>query len=49
MAVVQTYLFPGFILDKTFKRPPRLSVSQLALKAKIMGLLTPRLMMVAAK
>jgi hypothetical protein len=49
MAIVQTYLFPGFILDKTFKRPPRLSLSQMALKGKIMGLLTPRLMLVAAK
>ncbi len=43
MAIVQTYLFPGLILNKTFKRPPKLTSSQLATKAKIMGLLTPML------
>lgn len=43
MAIVQTYLFPGFILKNTFKRPPVLSAKQLAIKAKIMGLLTPKL------
>ena len=41
MAIVQTYLFPGPILKKTFKRPPKLSLRQLANKALIMGLLTP--------
>lgn len=49
MAIVQTYLFPGLILEKTFKRPPRLSPMQLATKAKIMGLLTPALAMAAFK
>ncbi len=44
MAIVQTYLFPGIILKNTFKRPPRLSAGQLAIKAKIMGLLTPKLL-----
>lgn len=49
MAIVQTYLFPGLILDNTFKRPPKLSPFQLALKAKIMGLLTPKLIGAALK
>ncbi|MBN1947910.1 MAG: hypothetical protein JW797_19745 [Bradymonadales bacterium] len=43
MAIVQTYLFPGLILNKTFKRPPRLNVRQLGTKALVMGMLTPRL------
>ncbi len=43
MSIVQTYLFPGLILDKTFKRPPKLTPMQLATKAKIMALLTPGL------
>jgi len=43
MAIVQTYLFPGFILRNTFKRPPKLNGQQIATKAKIMGLLTPKL------
>lgn len=47
MAIVQTYLFPGLILKKTFKRPPKLSSEQLANKAKIMGLLTPMLVLAA--
>ncbi len=41
MAIVQTYLFPGIILNKTFKRPPKLKAAQLAVKAKIYALLTP--------
>lgn len=49
MAIVQTYLFPGIILKNTFKRPPKLNGEQLAIKAKIMGLLTPKLMMAAIK
>lgn len=43
MALVQTYLFPGLILKRTFKRPPKLSASELATKAAIYALLTPRL------
>ena len=43
MSIVQTYLFPGLILNKTFKRPPKLTLPQLATKAKIMALLTPGL------
>ncbi len=43
MAIVQTYLFPGLILNATFKRPPKLSLGELATKAKIMALLTPYL------
>lgn len=43
MAIVQTYLFPGVLLERTFKRPPRLGPRQLATKAAIMGLLVPEL------
>lgn len=43
MAIVQTYLFPGFILNKTFKRPPKLTPTQLLNKAIIMILLVPML------
>jgi hypothetical protein len=49
MAIVQTYLFPGFLLNNIFKRPPVLSASQLATKAKIMGLLTPKLIAASFK
>lgn len=44
MAIVQTYLFPEFILKKTFKRIPKLNARQLAVKAFIMGLLTPKML-----
>ena len=43
MAIAQTYLFPGIILDKTFKRPPKLSLHELVTKGKIMGMLAPTL------
>ena len=43
MALVQTYLFPGLILRRTFKRPPQLSAGELATKAAIYALLAPRL------
>ncbi|MFC1849141.1 hypothetical protein ACFL27_02930 [candidate division CSSED10-310 bacterium] len=49
MAIVQTYLFPDFLLRKTFKRPPVLSARQVATKAKIMGLLLPKLIFSALK
>lgn len=39
LAIVQTYLLPGFILRRTFKRPPRLSARQWFLKAWVMGTL----------
>lgn len=44
MAIVQTYLFPGFLLKGIFKRPPVLNATQKATKAKIMALLTPKLL-----
>lgn len=44
MALVQTYLFPGLILKRTFKRAPKLGASELATKAAIYALLTPRLL-----
>jgi hypothetical protein len=49
MAIVQTYLFPGIVLKSSFKRPPKLSSEQLAIKAKIMGLLTPMLLKASFK
>ncbi len=49
MAIVQTDLFPGLILKKTFKRPPQLTVAQMANKARIMGLLTPRMIRMAGR
>ena len=49
MAIVQTYLFPGPILKKTFKRPPQLTVAQRLNKARIMGLLTPAMIRLAGR
>jgi len=49
MAIVQTYLFPGPILKKTFKRPPRLTAAQMANKVRIMGLLTPVMIRLAGR
>jgi hypothetical protein len=43
MALVQTYLFPGLLLQKTFKRPPRLSRAQLLTKGRIYAALVPAL------
>lgn len=39
MNIVQTYLLPGFMLKKMFKRPPKLSPAQMVLKARVMALL----------
>lgn len=39
--MVQTYLFPGIILKKTFRRPPKLTPAQMLTKAKVYGLLAP--------
>jgi hypothetical protein len=43
MAIVQTYLFPGLILAKTFKRPPVLTRAQLLAKARVYAGLVPAL------
>ena len=43
MAIVQTYLFPGLMLKKTFKRPPRLSRAQLWAKGRVYAALVPAL------
>ena len=42
--IVQSYLFPGLLLKKIFKRPPKMTGSQLLLKAKVMALLGPMLL-----
>lgn len=39
MAIAQTYLFPGFVVQKTFKRPPRLGPAQLVRKGRVMAAL----------
>ena len=49
MAIVQTYLFPGIILKKTFKRAPVLDAGHLLIKAKIMAMLVPRLAKIAGR
>ena len=47
MAIVQTYLFPDFMLKRTFKRPPTLSARQLMTKAGIYASLVPMLALTA--
>ena len=49
MAIVTKFLFPGFILKKTMKRPPKTSMSDLVIKAKVFAFLTPLLIANAAK
>jgi hypothetical protein len=39
MDLVQLFLFPKLILDKTFKRPPEMSRERLIAKAKVMATL----------
>lgn len=41
LCLVQMFLLPGIILNKTFKRPPKLSFSQLLVKGGVMAGLTP--------
>ena len=43
MNIVQTYLFPAFILNKTFKRPPKYTPEDLWIKAKVMMALGPQM------
>jgi hypothetical protein len=43
LAIVETYLFPQFILNKIFKRPPTLNIYQLAAKGFIYGAMGPAL------
>jgi len=44
LAIVETYLFPQFILNKIFKRPPTLNLYQLAAKGIIYGAMVPALL-----
>lgn len=39
--IVNAYLFPGFVLKKVLKRPPRMNLSQYVAKAKVYGGITP--------
>jgi len=41
LITVQTYLFPGFILKRILKRPPKLGFRQMILKGKVYGALLP--------
>ena len=43
LAIVETYLFPQFILNKIFKRPPTLNLYQLAIKGIIYVTMGPAL------
>ncbi len=43
LAIVQKYLLPAFMLNKTFKRPPVYSAKDLWIKAKVMALIGPGL------
>jgi len=43
LAIVETYLFPQFILNRIFKRPPTLSMYQLAAKGFIYAAMGPAL------
>ncbi len=39
MNIVETYIYPGFILKNTMKRPPKLTPAQLLLKVWVMATL----------
>lgn len=43
MEVVQTFMFPAIILNKTYKNPPKLSLKELWIKTKVMAGLGPGL------
>jgi len=49
MLIVQTYLFPGLILSRTFKRPPTLGPGQLVVKGRILAQLTPGMLRAARR
>ena len=44
LAIVETYLFPQFILDKIFKSKPQLSLYQLITKGTVYASLLPALL-----
>jgi len=43
LIVVQTYLFPGFMLKRILKRPPKLGFRQMIRKGRVYGALLPAL------
>jgi hypothetical protein len=49
LGMVQAYLFPAFIVDKTFRRSPKSSWDRMKVKARIMAELTPALVSNAFK
>ncbi|NLH47514.1 MAG: SCP2 sterol-binding domain-containing protein [Myxococcales bacterium] len=44
LSIVQAYVFPRFIVMKTYKKPPAVSAQRLWIKAKIYAGLTPALL-----
>jgi hypothetical protein len=44
MSYVQIYLFPGILFPILFREPPKLNRKQLIIKAKILGLLGPKVL-----
>jgi hypothetical protein len=43
LSIVETYLFPGIILNMIFKRPPKLTTKQQITKGRILAALMPNL------
>jgi hypothetical protein len=43
LSIVETYLFPGIVLNMIFKRPPRLTAKQQITKGRILAALMPNL------
>ena len=43
MAIVQSYLLPGFMFGWLYKRPPKFTLGQYLLKGWVMALLLPRM------
>jgi hypothetical protein len=49
LAIVQSFLFPRIVVDKTYRRPPRLGASGLPIKAAIYLALVPGLILRAVR
>ena len=43
LSIVETYLFPGLILNMIFKRPPKLTAKQQITKGRVLAALMPNL------
>jgi hypothetical protein len=49
MAIVQSYLFPAFMMKNAVKRPVKMRPAQLATKAYIMSMLIPKVLATALR